>query len=258
MTLQELLEHAHLDALGQLDEREQAAFEAAFTVAPPAVKAQVRVEQSRWAAMDHLLPQVEPPAYLRDRVLDAVAAAMITQQASDMSLQPSRRVARAWRTASIGLLTAVAVLSTAFVYVYNTANANAQLGQNGLLADSTLAVLTGKMKDAVLSPNTARCFFVPQAGTAFEGLAAVWTHPSWDQDRLFVDLPKNIEGESYRLVVLNAAGDIEKELDSFTSNGILNSRIITKQPSGTRLALVTAGIGKAAQTGMIVMTATKA
>src|SRR5438477_9256356 len=114
MTLQELLEHAHLDALGQLDEREQAAFEAAFTVAPPGVKAQVRHEQARWAPMDHLLPQVEPSPELRERVLDAVTAAMIVQGAGELSLPSGRRVAPAWRTASIGLVTAIVVLGAAF------------------------------------------------------------------------------------------------------------------------------------------------
>src|SRR4051812_3134371 len=114
MSLQELLEHAHLDALGQLDEREQAAFEAAFMVAPPSVKAQIRREQERWAPMEHLLPQVEPSPELRNRVLAAVTAAMVAQGAGELSIRPSARVASAWRTASLGLMTAVLVMGAAF------------------------------------------------------------------------------------------------------------------------------------------------
>src|ERR1041384_7158321 len=116
MTLQELLEHAHLDALGQLDEREQAAFEAAFAVAPPAIRAQVRAEQARWAPMEELLPQVEPSPDLRGRGRSAVTG----EGRGELTVRPSRRVAPAWRAASIGLMTAMVVLGSAFVYVYQT------------------------------------------------------------------------------------------------------------------------------------------
>ena len=74
MTLKDLLEHAHLDALGLLDERDKAAFEAALATAPAGVRAQVRSEQARWATMETLLPDAEPPAELRDDlavILDA-------------------------------------------------------------------------------------------------------------------------------------------------------------------------------------------
>ncbi|QYU70067.1 hypothetical protein J4558_08100 [Leptolyngbya sp. 15MV] len=49
MPFHDLLEMAVLDTLGLLDEQEQAAFEMAFRSAPPAVQAQVRREQTRFA-----------------------------------------------------------------------------------------------------------------------------------------------------------------------------------------------------------------
>jgi hypothetical protein len=62
MTIQQLLENAHLDALGMLDADEQTQFNKAFASAPPAIRAQIRGEQARVADMGDLLPDVTPVA----------------------------------------------------------------------------------------------------------------------------------------------------------------------------------------------------
>src|ERR1051325_10791335 len=238
MTLQELLEHAHLDALGQLDEREQAAFEAAFAVAPPAIRAQVRAEQARWAPMEELLPQVEPSPDLRERVLSAVTAAMVAQGAGELTMRPSRRVAPAWRAASIGLMTAMVVLGSAFVYVYQT-NVKSDLTKgNDLNMEYLLQAFKGNVKSAVLSPQTVRTAFVsPTNDPKCQG--SLWTNDAWTQVVAFIDLPRSAESEEYRIVMLDDAGKVLKLIDTFESNNVLKSREFNN-PGHGKLAVVSA------------------
>lgn len=80
MSLQELIELAILDAMGLLDEREQASFESAFRTASPSIQAQVRREQTRLSRIEALLPDVTPPAGLRAAVLAAVREQIATAQ----------------------------------------------------------------------------------------------------------------------------------------------------------------------------------
>jgi hypothetical protein len=255
MTLQELLEHAHLDALGQLDEREQAAFEAAFAVAPPSVKEQIRREQERWAPMEHLLPQVEPSPELRERVLDAVTAAMVTQAAGELPMRPSRRVAAAWRTASIGLMTAVLVLGAAFVYAYDTERQSLDRARADLTGEFTVQAFHGDVVAAMTSLGTQRTMFALQPGQTAKtaGVGMAWTNPDWKHTHLFFEEPKSVAGQEYRLVVLNANNTLGKPLAHFTSNGVLMACEIDKQPVETRLALVSSVVGKADE---ILMTVT--
>jgi hypothetical protein len=254
MTLQELLEHAHLDALGQLDEREQAAFEAAFAVAPPAIKGQVRNEQSRWAPMEHLLPQVEPSPELRERVLDAVTAAMVAQGAGELSMRPSRRVAPAWRAASIGLMTAVVVLGAAFAYVYQTARESIALAQNGATTDAMVSAFQGHVQEAMYSSKTVRSIFHSD-DARYDEQGSVWTHPDWKQSVVFLNLPSSTSDSDYRLVVVSG-GQLVRELRRLDSNASLQSCQIDKLPPNTQIAVVRATRGLAATLDTVLMTAT--
>ncbi|XOV76882.1 MAG: hypothetical protein ACFHWZ_08725 [Phycisphaerales bacterium] len=83
MTTQEMIEMASLDALGMLDADERAEFEAAFRAASPSVQAQVRREQKRFADAEHLLPEVDPPAGMKFRVMSAIRDAIIGITAGD-------------------------------------------------------------------------------------------------------------------------------------------------------------------------------
>lgn len=255
MTLQELLEHAHLDALGQLDEREQAAFEAAFAVAPPSVKAQIRREQERWAPMEHLLPQVEPSSELRERVLDAVTAAMVSQGAGELSLRPSRRVSSVWRTTSFGLMTAVLVLGAAFVYAYDTERQSVRRAQADSTGEFAVQAFHGDVVAAMTSPGTQRKVFALAPGETVEkaGVGMAWTNPDWKHTHLFFEEPKSATGQQYRLVVLDTNNIVVKELTHFTSNGVLMACEIDPQLAETRLALVSTIAGKADE---ILMTVT--
>jgi hypothetical protein len=254
MTLQELLEHAHLDALGQLDEREQAAFEAAYTVAPLSVQAQIRREQARFATMEHLLPQVDPPAELRERVLSAVNAAMIAQNAgSDLGLRPARRVHRAWRAASIGLVTAMVFLGAAFVSVYSSYESMTRQFVN----DSANAAFLERfersyMGDVLFSASTQRVLFTANAG--FNGKLAVWTDDKWDSSKLFCELPA-VPGETYRLVAVDDDGNIMQTVQIIAADGHHKSLSISKLSTGMRLALVSSPTGEPIRDAKFLMEA---
>src|SRR6185295_18619069 len=124
MTLYELLESAHLDAMGLLDETEQKAFEDGFRGASPGVQAQIRAEQSRWARTSARMIDEEPPASLKPRVLARVAEAIEDEAAPVagaigrggviLPIQNASRVSPLWRAAAIGFATA-AVISLATV-----------------------------------------------------------------------------------------------------------------------------------------------
>lgn len=115
MNTKDLLELASLDAFGLLDEAERRAFEDGFARAHPAVRSQVRAAQRRMADLDALLPDVTPPASLRQRVLDAVAREVEIANTPGIAghigpdLIPSRGVSRIWRAAAIGCAAAAVV-----------------------------------------------------------------------------------------------------------------------------------------------------
>jgi hypothetical protein len=118
MTTHELLELASLDALGLLDDDERADFERGFQAASPALQAQIRREQTRLARAEALLPDVEPAASLRARVLAAVREAIQTVGVRKggrlvPTLLPSRGVSPIWRAAAIGSMAAAIIFGFA-------------------------------------------------------------------------------------------------------------------------------------------------
>jgi hypothetical protein len=258
MTLQELLEQAHLEALGLLDEREQASFEAAFAVAPPAVKAHVKAEQARWAPMEELLPQVEPPVELRDRVLDAVTAAMVSQGAGELGLKPGKRVSWAWRATSMGLMTAVVVLGASIFYINSTIKDSEQQIRDGGASQGAIQYGYSFMKDALYNPATTRVVMTnSDTAAAFTGTASIFQCPDWDHARLFCQLPKASDNCTYRVVVIDPKTNaIGKQLDEFSSSGPSQSRKLPKLAPGTTIALVEAVIDQGATSDRILLTAT--
>lgn len=69
-----LLEQAHLDALGLLDEAEQSAFEHAFANAAPKVQKQVRLDQHKWAVTHAVFSQDQIPTALQSKIIERVMA----------------------------------------------------------------------------------------------------------------------------------------------------------------------------------------
>jgi hypothetical protein len=255
MTLQELLEHAHLDALGQLDEREQAAFEAAFAVAPPSIKAQIRREQERWAPMEHLLPPVEPSPELRERVLDAVTAAMVAQGAGELSIRPSQRVAAAWRTSSIGLITAVLVMGAALVYITGSERESTRHQNEALPIDLAGTSFRSEFRSALMDKDTHVQYFASN-DPAFTGRGSFWTNPDWKQSHLFLELARSNAGEEYRVVTV-VDGEIGDVLERFESTGVLHGGTIDqKLPKGTQIAVIAAVKNELGNLNHVLLTVT--
>lgn len=254
MTLQELFENAHLEALGMLDPAEQAAFEKAYAAASPSVKAQLRAEQARWAAQQVLLPEVEPSPDLKSRVLAAVAQAQLVPVNTDgdlLSFSTATRVSRWWRVSSIGLATAAVALLMAFVYVGQTnERLREDLSRGGF--DDSIRLVLGRgdeagahLRDLLLAPDVSRAAFVRTSlaeSTGFTGQMTALSRPSWSQSRIAMILPQASPGRQYCLVEVSQDGkNAEHKLQTFDSSGLLQSVTVGALEKGTRLALVTIG-----------------
>lgn len=263
MSIRELLENAHMDALGLLDEQDRAAFDAAFRAAPPALREQVRAEQARMARMESTLPRVTPDASLRDRVVMAVEHA-ITEQAisggaSVGDLRANRRLS-AWRSGAIAMACAAVILGGAFVKVMvdNSEMTRVQ-GDNATLTALLVGFGNGPMRDALFSANTKRAIFEPslaQGAIQSRRQAVLFHNPDWTTMRLFTQLPALEDRQTYRVVVLDEEGQVTEEIAEFSSTGQLASlEVKAVLATGTRVAIATAMPGVRATTASILMTA---
>ncbi|GJQ29205.1 MAG: hypothetical protein HBSAPP03_10890 [Phycisphaerae bacterium] len=247
MTIQQLLENAHLDALGMLDADEQAAFEVAFAAAPPGVKAQVRAEQARWAEAASFLPDVHPSPELRQKVLDAVALAMLEtgpQRAEEpYALSASPRVARWWRTAAVGMTCAAALLGAAVLKVHSDFGTISRQVASGKVMDDVMGVRAGGkvLRDTLFSPDTNRIVFEATPAAHALGLtveASVFVNKSWTGPQFYcTNLPEQ-RGRVYRLVVLNAAGAVSTVLRDLDAKAGLITAALDELTKGTRLAVI--------------------
>lgn len=263
MSLKELLELAHLEALGLLDEEEQQSYDRAFEAAPPAIRDHVRAEQARWSSMEPLLPHASPPPDLRDRVLAAVEQAMIRDEAlgepGSVDILPGRRVTSRWRTASIALVMAVVALSAAFIHVY-TINADMRGTIESNSEESRRLTTWGSstpLRDSLFDARVVHAFFRPVDENS-RARAAIFIHPDWTSSKLFCEGLTVAEGRNVRLCLVDEKNNVLKELAIFAPDGSL-TRVDAASPSplnGARLALVSAPRGGRAEEGEVLMTAT--
>jgi len=266
MNLQSLLENAHLDALGLLDERELADYNFAFAAAPPAVQQQIHEEQARWANLDFLLPRVEPPAHLRARVLDRLSAEILRAQAGgDVSddvytMRPSKRVSPIWRLAAVSLIGVAGVLGAAFL---NVVMFNAKLGDNMTddgVTRSVLSIFDGddaRINQKLFDPSTLTSIFAAK-DRAFTGVACISTHPDWETATLNMRNMPAIEG-SYHLVLVDADNRIVQDVANVGRGG--TKRIDTHKVGnellvpGVRIAIASVASGADFTTGEVVLSA---
>lgn len=118
LTTQEMIELAVLDAHGLLEDDERAIFERQFASATPATQAMIRREQTRHADIARVLPDVQPPAELRAKVIGAVRAAMAealfsgaASESLGMRLSDRRSVSSLWRIGTIGAIAACVAMA---------------------------------------------------------------------------------------------------------------------------------------------------
>ena len=263
MKIQQLLENAHLDALGMLDASEQAEFQHALASAPDAVRRHIREEQARVADISHLLPDVAPSPQLRERVLAAVAAQISAQLLAEAAAEQKpdlyemrrpERVSRRWRAATVAMIGACGVLTIAFV---NVLTINSQIKQSMAVLDLPREVTIGlgseHTVDVLFGDSTRRDRFraVGDAG----GAVSLLHDSSWDSGLLSYKGLVDRAGSEYRLVVLDAQGRIIERvatLDSSDDKQIRTLRIEGRfLMEGTRLAVVSASVGGADAEGVI-------
>lgn len=267
MKTHELFEAAQLDALGLLDEREQAEFEAAFASASPAIRAQLRDEQARFAKPDRFRLSAEPPVELRARILGAIKAEIAEVAGAARgrvhlagrelpTVHPVRRVSRAWRVATLACATAALVLSLLVI------QQNEQVKRITIASgsDATLNKLVDMFGAAdltsfLLSPETKKIPLVASQPD-FKGEAAVWHNPSKQTARFFCNKIVTAPGETIRLVVLDDNGKVESQLAEFASSGeIITKSVSTNGYNPKQLALFVAAKGVDAAKGHLVMIA---
>jgi len=243
MNTHELIESTMLHALGLLDDTEREAYEDAFDAAPAEVQQRVRDEARRMADLGDLITETEPSADLRTLVLAAVRAAMreeenetrIAQLASatpvvgridantvsstsratsQPKLSSSPRVNKLWRFAAIGFAAASITLG---VITVNTLETFKEIESRALVASLYDTIGAQYLESTIFDANTQRVALTSQTNTT--AVAAVWTNPDWETARLFVKNLSSDLNEQFRLVVLDADGNIVREIATFSPNG---------------------------------------
>ena len=251
MSLQEMIEMAILDAMGLLDEREQAAFEAAFRIASPAVQAQVRREQTRLSRIEALLPDVTPPAGLRAAVLEAVRTQIAELQKSDKSLLmptmlKSRGVTPLWRAAALGLAAAAVVLGvTTFQWMRQNDRLREIIRDDGLLSQMQQNLGAAYVEDVLFSQDTKRVLIKPVAA-GFSGEASIFINPEWKSAKFFGQAITTPEGQNFRLAIIDDKDQVVQVLDTISSDGRLFSKNVSLAANLTgKIAIVASGPAEA-------------
>ncbi|MDI1290183.1 MAG: hypothetical protein PSX37_09595 [bacterium] len=258
MTIKELIENAHLDALGFLDAEEQVAFDAAFYAASPTVRAQIRDEQARWARMEASLPQVEPGPHLRELVLERIREAITSDQDRVGVTAGGQR--RWHRTGMIALGTAAIAFGAAF-FTVNTQNQRmaVEFAKNRDLQGPLALFRNGTvMQNVLASSETVRVSFAP-ANETFAGEAALWMHPSWKGEaKLVVNGLVSKPGRTFRLVALDASNKVIRELSTFAGDGslALQEVNVSNLAAGVKLAVLDSALGESASASQAILIAT--
>ena len=220
MTTHELLELASLDALGLLDEDERAAFERGFQMAPPSLQAQIRREQARLARAEALLPDVEPSASLRARVLACVREAIQTVGTTRSGrfvppLLPSRGVSPLWRAAAVGSVAAAIVLGLTTLQIQTKVREiNGLISANAQEAD-WVREFGPRFRNMIYDPSTTLVQFDRAADAARDsqdvaGQAVILVDGEGTGLFLSKDLPPSPNG--YALVPVNEDGSLGRPI----------------------------------------------
>lgn len=249
MTWQEMIENAHLDALGLLDEQERERFDSAFLKLPADLKAQLRAEQDRavrFDLSDCVDSDIELPAEMKATVLAAIKAAAGKSQTVEhkggrvlpMS-KKSRSVSAMWRASSLGLAAACVVMGGVIVQLLLSYQSLSDQSKQIAQSDEFRAQFPRKPRDIAFDTQTVHVIFKAQNG--FAGEAAVFHHPKWDEAQFqCLNFPSHA-GQKFKVVLLDSAGNAEKELAVFTSDGgrtFADIKVATTQLSNLAVVLV--------------------
>lgn len=246
----ELLELAVIDAYGLLDDEDRAAFDAGFRAAPATLRELIRSEQARIAASGELLPDIEPPAALRGRVLTSIrnecertraAAAPVLGRALTHGaetrpprLRRARRVNPGWRISAVAFAVAAVVLGVLHIQLKQEFDAVREGSQLATLLDT---VGVEHIEATLFDSSWHRAEFTAVDATGKEQ-ATLWHKPDSDEARLYIMNFANQSG--YRLVVLGENDEPARELGTFEADGLLSVIDVKIDQTGpVRLAIMT-------------------
>lgn len=273
MTTKELFEFAALDALGLLDEQDQAAFEVAFRAAPSAVQTQLRAEQARACRIEGLLPDVAARPELREMVLAAVrraqAAAAVEDARSELmpagrhhrdagvlAIVRPRRVSPIWRAAAIGSATAAVILGAAFVSIrQENLRLSRVAGQDAFINAISSAVGGQQLIDTLFDAGTGKAVLSSVGPTSAQG--SIFYNSKWSSARLVAVGVATKPGEVLRVVEVAADGSMTRDLtgDFTSSGGLLVQDIAVELRTGElpKLALVAVQRGQPSSAGTVLL-----
>ena len=265
MNAQELLENALMDACGLLESDEQASFEEAFARAPESIKAQIRREQSRFADLTELLPNVKPRPELRRLVIDAVRQAAnehrgrlaLTSADPESSVLPGdihrRKTVRYWRVATIVLAASTVFVSAVTLELKDQINRLGDQLSTNTSADFFLRF--GEMpglRQAMLNPSSQRITFKPVDASS-EATAALFLDPDQGIGYLVSNRLPKLESGSYEIVAIGENNEILRSISSFDSNGETDGHEFKLTPDvGRALAIATRNASGALELVMII------
>jgi len=174
MTIRELYEMASLDALGLLDHEERRDFEQSLAGATPEVQSQIRREQLRFAQQEDFLPNVEAPAGLRAKVIQAVRDAISAVQHEPVGSIGGVNAANArllnqapfWRAACIAFATACGVLSYFMVEVHQQSQEIASMIEANEFHEQIAGTLGPRLTNVLFADQMQRLSFIPTAPDA--------------------------------------------------------------------------------------------
>jgi hypothetical protein len=238
----ELLELASLDALGLLDEDERRQFEASFAAATPAIRAQVRAQQSLEAGHQiSALPEGAPAPSLRQRVIDRVLAELRTERAGAPVIARidergvhaaelvgttgrARGVNPLWRAAAIGCMAAAVLFGVVSIQLWGQFDRLDNAIRTNTVAEVFAREFGPRFETALLNPKTQFVQFDVAQGAPGEPAVAqtaagvMLVDASASAGQFFArDLPAN---QHFALVVVTpgAAGTAERRvIATFTS-----------------------------------------
>lgn len=244
MTREELLELAALDAFGLLDAFETDRYTRSFHDAPAAVQDEIIRIQAELASDVRLMTADEPPTSLRQRVLDAVAAA-IERETSQLApiatigrrggrIDAHGRVTLAasgqfWRAAAFALAGMVIVIAYFFSQTNQSKQQVIDLAANRLTDSQIKAMIGTDFEFFVKNPNVVARVLRPYADD-YPGQATVYINTK-SNEALVVGFgipelgEQGTPDEPYTLAVNHADGTTET-LHTFRSNGLVSAILL--------------------------------
>lgn len=274
MKTNELLEQAHLDALGLLDEAEQKAFEAAFAASPKAVQQQVRAEQTRWATTHANFSGAVPAAGLRSKVIERVMAEIYSTSESrgvlatlsattvqDRAALVGNRVSPMWRAFALGFAAAAMVAIVGVMWVINAHRQMEDTVSNDARIAQLINTFGSKIDQIAFDSKLDRQILEATPGATarkFAGQATLFREAGASEGRMvFKGLVSDASNE-VRVVLLDASGEISGELKTIASDGARGFTDVTLSgvKPGMKLAIAVVGVGGKVQMSNIMLVTT--